>query len=58
MGQWCPPYYGKSTFYQDKKAEALKEIEKLENKLAELREVVAECDAELDKQVDEKRDFD
>lgn len=37
MGQGCPPFYGKSTFYEKKKQRALAKIEKL-------REVIAECD--------------
>ena len=42
MGDWAPPYYGKSKFYQIKKAKALK-------KIAKLTKVVEECDKEIAK---------
>ena len=42
MGQSLPPFYGKSKFYANKKAKALK-------KIAKLQEVVKECDKELAK---------
>lgn len=35
-----PPYYGKSKFYENKKAKALAKIAKLQN-------VVAECDKHI-----------
>ena len=47
FGEACPPWYGKSKFYEKKKAKALKKIEKLNN-------VIAECDKELAK--NEKKD--
>lgn len=47
FGEALPPLYGKSKFYEKKKARALKKIEKLNN-------VVAECDKELAK--NEKKD--
>jgi hypothetical protein len=37
MGQWCPPLYGKSSFYAKKRTRALA-------KIAKLQAVVAECD--------------
>lgn len=40
MGWTCPPYYGKSKFYENKKKKALEKIAKLEL-------VVAECDKHL-----------
>ena len=42
MGIALPPLYGKSKFYANKKAKALK-------KIAKLQEVVKECDKELAK---------
>lgn len=42
MGQWCPPFYGKSKFYAKKKQKAIKKIDKLNN-------VIAECDREIAK---------
>ena len=40
MGNWAPPYYGKSKFYANKKARALK-------KIATLEAIVAECDKHI-----------
>ena len=40
MGLMAPPLYGKSKFYEKKKAKALK-------KIAELQAVVEECDKKL-----------
>lgn len=40
MGHALPPYYGKSKFYEKKKAKALK-------KIAKLQEVVKVCDEKL-----------
>jgi hypothetical protein len=37
MGQWVPPFYGKSKFYAKKKERASK-------KIAKLNTVIAECD--------------
>ena len=42
MGIMLPPLYGTSKFYANKKAKALK-------KIAELQEVIKECDKELAK---------
>jgi prefoldin subunit 5 len=47
MGQWIPPYYGKSSFYEKKKEKALRTIEKFQNKIVELKKVVDECDAKI-----------
>ena len=41
MGWTCPPYYGKSKFYANKKAKALA-------KIAKLQAVVAECNKHLE----------
>lgn len=40
FGDACPPYYGKSKFYANKKARALK-------KIATLEAIVAECDKHI-----------
>lgn len=40
MGQAFPPFYGKSKFYEKKKAKALA-------KIAKLQAIVAECDKAL-----------
>jgi hypothetical protein len=45
MGWQCPPYYGKSKYYQKKKEKALK-------KIAELQKIVEECDKEISKNED------
>lgn len=42
FGQMCPPLYGTSKFYQEKKEKALK-------KIAELQKIVEECDKEISK---------
>lgn len=42
MGRALPPYYGKSKFYEEKKAKALKKIE-------ELKETIKLCDEEIEK---------
>ena len=42
MGVAFPPLYGKSKFYENKKAKAL-------NKIAKLEAIVAECDKQLAK---------
>ena len=49
MGVAFPPYYGKSTFYEKKKAKALKAIEKHQAKIKVLRETIVACDAEIAK---------
>jgi hypothetical protein len=41
MGVMAPPLYGKSKFYEKKKAKALKKIAKLEA-------IIAECDKHID----------
>ena len=43
MGHICPPLYGKSKFYEKKKAKALK-------KIAKLQEVVKVCDEKINAQ--------
>lgn len=43
MGLACPPLYGKSKFYEKKKAKLLKKIAKLEEK-------VKICDNEISKE--------
>ena len=43
MGHICPPLYGKSKFYEKKKAKALKKISKLQ-------EVVKVCDEKINAQ--------
>ena len=42
FGDICPPYYGKSKYYENKKEKALK-------KIAELQKIVEECDKEISK---------
>lgn len=49
MGWTCPPFYGKSKFYEEKKAKAL-------NKIEELKKVVEVCDEELAKINAENKD--
>ena len=49
MGIWAPPYYGKSNFYEKKKAKAQKKMAKLQEKIKELREVISECENEIAK---------
>lgn len=43
MGHELPPFYGKSKFYEKKKARALKKIAKLQN-------VVKVCDEKIKEQ--------
>lgn len=40
MGVMCPPLYGKSKFYEKKRAKALK-------KIAKLQAIVDECDKQI-----------
>lgn len=47
MGLALPPVYGKSKFYEKKKAKALKIIEKQKS-------IIAECDKHIPKVEDEK----
>ena len=47
FGQMCPPLYGTSKFYQEKKEKALK-------KIAELQKIVEECDKEISKNEDKQ----
>ena len=49
MGLACPPLYGKSKFYANKKAKSLKKIEKLQAKITALNAVVEVCNKELAK---------
>lgn len=49
MGLACPPFYGKSKFYANKKAKSLKKIERLQLKINNLNSVVEICDKELAK---------
>lgn len=45
MGWGAPPFYGKSKFYKNKRAKALK-------KIAKLQAVVEECDKQIAKNED------
>lgn len=47
MGQWIPPYYGKSSFYEKKKEKAIRAVEKFKNKIEEQNKIIAECDAKI-----------
>lgn len=49
MGWMAPPFYGKSKFYEEKKAKALKKIE-------ELKKEIEVCDEELAKLNAENKD--
>lgn len=49
MGVKCPPYYGKSKFYQHKKENASKKIAKYENKINEQKEIIIVCEKEIAK---------
>ena len=46
MGWGCPPYYGKSKFYENKKAKALKKIEELKKEIEVCDEELAKLNAE------------
>ena len=41
MGQWFPPFYGKSKFYYKKKQKALAKIAKLQIVVAECEKAIA-----------------
>lgn len=47
FGQDCPPFFGKSKFYEKKKAKSLKKIEKHQAIISIHEAIVAECDKHL-----------
>ena len=49
MGVKCPPYYGKSKFYQRNKENAEKKIAKYENKIKAQKDIVIVCEKEIAK---------
>ena len=49
MGLACPPFYGKSKFYFNKKNKALENIAKFEAKINKEKAIIDICDKELAK---------